>query len=79
MFVPNKMLTKDSSDSGDSESSVERPVKHIKVEPIRTLYGTRRLILVEAESRLLPISIWVIGTESEIMGIKVVAYNELTC
>jgi len=38
----------------------------------------RRIVHIPKENRFLPVSIYVIGVEGELIGIRVTSYNELT-
>jgi hypothetical protein len=79
MLIPPKMLTHNDSDSGDSESSKEEIKKQILVNPIKHLYGGRRIVHIEDGNRLIPVSIFIIGTDDDIIGIKVISYNDVSC
>ena len=79
MVVPPKMLTHNDTDSCDSESSKEEIKMHISVMPINHLYGGRRIVHIKEGDRLMPVSIILIGSENEIIGIKVTSYSDVSC
>ena len=61
----------------DSESSSEEEEKtHISVKSITNLYGMRRMVHLEKDNKFMPVSIFIIGTDEEMIGIKVTCYND---
>lgn len=74
MIVP-AVLGKTCSDSENS-SEGEEDKTHIDVKSIINLYGMRRIVHLEKDNKFMPVSIFIIGTDEEILGIKVTCYND---
>ena len=75
MIVP-AVLGKTCSDSENSSEEEEDKKTHISVKSITNLYGMRRMVHLEKNNKFMPVSIFIIGTDEEIIGIKVTCYND---
>jgi len=67
-------VNQDDCDSSDSDRDIyDEDDSRIKQAPIYTIFGLRKVVCVERS--FMPITVSILGTSSEILGISVVIYD----